>query len=56
MDADERARRKTDRPYDRLLDLGEIHKLLRVRDAFAPCKDCKGVTSLRAQHPAADRA
>ena len=57
MDADERARRKTDRPYDRLLDLGEIHKLLRVRDAFAPCKDCKGVNLYCGrEHPAADRA
>jgi hypothetical protein len=40
---DERTRHEIDRPYDRLLDLGEIHKLLRVRDAFAPCKNCKGV-------------
>ena len=57
MDGDERARRKTDRPYDRLLDLGEIHKLLRVRDAFDRCEDCKGVNLYCGRpHPAAESA
>lgn len=55
VDGDERTRRETDRPYDRLLDLGEIHKLLRVRDAFTPCKECKGVNLYCGRpHPAAD--
>jgi hypothetical protein len=54
---DERTRREVDRPYDRLLDLGEVHRLLRVRDAFAPCKDCKGVNLYCGRtHPAADHA
>jgi len=53
---DERTRREIDRPYDRILDVGEIHKLLRERDAFARCKDCKGVNLYCGrQHPAADR-
>lgn len=52
---DERTRHEIDRPYDRLLDLGEVHKLLRVRDAFAPCKDCKGVNLYCGRpHPSAD--
>jgi len=55
IDGNERTRHQTDRPYDRLLDLGEIHKLLRVRDAFAPCRDCKGVNLYCGRlHPAAD--
>jgi hypothetical protein len=54
---DERTRRESDRPYDRLLDLGEVHKLLRVRDVFSPCQDCKGVNLYCGRpHPTAGRA
>lgn len=42
-DGDVRTRPGPDRSYDRMLDLTEIHKLLRARDTFAPCRECKGV-------------
>jgi TRAP-type mannitol/chloroaromatic compound transport system permease small subunit len=45
LDGAHRTRRQSDRPYDRLLDLGDIHKLLRIRDAFTPCRECKGVNA-----------
>jgi uncharacterized protein YneF (UPF0154 family) len=54
---DDRARPETDRPYDRILDLGEIHKLLRARDAFGPCGECRGVNLYCGRpHPTAKRA
>jgi hypothetical protein len=57
LHGDQRTRRRSGRPYDRLLDLGDIHKLLRIRDAFAPCGSCKGVNvHCGRTHPASDHA
>jgi len=42
-EGDVRVRPDPHRSYDRMLDLTEIHKLVRVRDAFSPCRECKGV-------------